>query len=204
MGPVALRHYSSEAVALGRASFVQGAAVLVLVVLFGVMAGTVLLEASPKWPPAIDVAGLVADPARTLLPGVFPREVANLPVGETFAAHAVVAQVAAPRLETIVGGRGAPQGRAFLVVTVVLHNQGSRPVTYFVSDWKTRDGNGRTYRPEPMVSPGWLSGGQIAPDQLVQADLAFLVPAGDPELTVRFEPRFARAKAATWAVAPEA
>ena len=185
--PEAMQYYHALASAPHRA-WLDGL-VLLSTVLFGLLLGYFVAEVIPGAGAARGAASPRFDLRNPF--GLVTRTYRTLPVrpaGEAQEMRGVVIQVAEPRWSLIEGGREAPAGSRFLVVTAAIDNQGRQPFTYALGDWRVRDARGRGLAAEALRGPGWLSGGRVEPGQQVTATIAFLVPESDHAVLVTFSP----------------
>jgi hypothetical protein len=109
-------------------------------------------------------------------------------VGEAQELNGVVTQVAQVRRTKAEAGREAPAGQQVLTATVVVDNQGARPLAYNLNDWKVRDSRGRTITPQSINAQGWLSSGRIEPGQKVQGAVSFNIPETEAAPQITFSP----------------
>ncbi|HEU5316904.1 MAG TPA: DUF4352 domain-containing protein [Chloroflexota bacterium] len=185
--PEAMRHYTSASVALEQHRTWLDGLVLLSTILFGILLGhfvaNVLPSSSPldRWN-----AMLASGPLGFINPNVRALPMRN--VGEAQELNGVVTQVAQVRRAKNEAGREAPAGQQMLTATVVVDNQGARPLAYNLNDWKVRDSRGRTVTPQAISAQGWLSSGRIEPGQKVQGAVSFAIPESEAAPQITFSP----------------
>ena len=185
--PDAMRHYSAVPASVIRHQPWIDGLVLLSTGLFGLLLAFFVLDVLPAGgsPGALlSSLGRIPNPLARLAPP--PALLAPQPVGVPQAARGVVAQVVEPRWTASAGGLAAPAGTAFLVLGVVIDNQGAQPIAYGLEDWQVLDSGGRAHEAQPLRGAGWLSAGRVDPGQRVQGTIAFAVPQGDAPQQVRF------------------
>jgi hypothetical protein len=192
--PDAMRHYSAApASVIRRQPWIDGL-VLLSTGLFGLLLAYFLLDVAPAGgSPANILAGLRRMPNPLTAFVAPPRLMPPQPTGASQETRGVVTQVAEPRWSGAEGGREAPAGTAFFVVTAVIDNQGSQPIAYDLSDWAVQDAAGHEHDSVAFRGPGWLSDGRVDPGQRIQGAVAFAVPKGETAQQVRFSPEGLRA-----------
>jgi hypothetical protein len=192
--PDAMRHYSaaSDSV-IRRQPWIDGL-VLLSTGLFALLLAYFFLDIVPAGgSPATMLASLQRLPNPLTLFVAPPRLLPVQPAGASQETRGVVMQVAEPRWTATEGGREAPAGTAYFVVTAVIDNQGTQPVAYDLADWTLQDAAGRGHEPVSFRGSGWLSDGRVDPGQRVQGAVAFAVPKGETAQQVRFSPAGLRA-----------
>jgi hypothetical protein len=182
-----MRHYSAVPASVIRHQPWIDGLVLLSTGLFGLLLAFFVLDVLPAGgsPGALlSSLGRIPNPLARLAPP--PAQLAPQPVGVPQAARGVVAQLVEPRWTASAGGLAAPAGTAFLVLGVVIDNQGTQPIAYGLEDWQVLDSGGRANEAQPLRGAGWLSAGRVDPGQRVQGTIAFAVPQGDAPQQVRF------------------
>jgi len=190
----ALRHYSAAPASVIRHQPWVDGLVLLSTGLFALLLASFLLDIFPAGgSPGAVLASLqrLPNPLSLFLPP--PLLLPVQPAGATQETRGVVTQVAEPRWSGAEGGREAPAGTAYFVVTAVIDNQGSQPIAYDLSDWTAQDAAGSEHHPVALRGPGWLSDGRVDPGQRVQGAVAFAVPKGQTAQQIRFGPAGLRA-----------
>jgi hypothetical protein len=178
-----MRHYSAVPASVIRHQPWIDGLVLLSTGLFGLLLAFFVLDVLPAGgsPGALlSSLGRIPNPLARLAPP--PAQLAPQPVGVPQAARGVVAQVVEPRWTASAGGLAAPAGTAFLVLGVVIDNQGTQPIAYGLEDWQVLDSGGRATEAQPLRGAGWLSAGRVDPGQRVQGTIAFTVPQGGAPL----------------------
>jgi hypothetical protein len=185
--PEAMRHYTTASVAVEQHRTWLDGLVLLSTICFGILLGhfvaNVLPSSSPldRWN-----AMLSAGPLGFINPNVRAMPMRN--IGEAQELNGVVTQVAQVRRTKSEAGREAPAGQQLLTATVVVDNQGARPLAYNLNDWKVRDSRGRTITPQTVNTQGWLSSGRIEPGQKVMGAVSFAVPETEAAPQITFSP----------------
>jgi hypothetical protein len=189
--PEAMRHYNTATVAMHSHRAWLDGLVLLSTVLFGLLLGHFVADVLPTGAGT----GNIGERFRSTVAGtplgiIFPaaRALPLRPVGEAQLVNGVVAQIADIHETKNEAGREAPAGSKFLTATVVVDNQGAKPVAYNLSDWKVRDSRGRANSAQTVATPGWISSGRIASGQKVQGMVTFLVPETEAAAQVTFSP----------------
>lgn len=82
-------------------------------------------------------------------------------------------------------------GKEYVKVNVQLQNKSDKEVDFNVFDWSLQDSNG-TIQDTAMAfdDSDQLDSGKIAPGGKAEGSIIFEVPAGDEELTLRYQPSF--------------
>jgi len=83
-------------------------------------------------------------------------------------------------------------GDEFVKVQVTIKNNTESEISYNTFDWKLSDSKGVIKDVDSVVFSvdGALNSGELAPGGEVSGFLVFQVPAGDSDLTLRYEPSF--------------
>ncbi|MDQ3702433.1 MAG: DUF4352 domain-containing protein [Chloroflexota bacterium] len=185
--PDAMRHYSAApAAVVAHRAWVDGL-VLLCTISFGLLMGYFIIEVLPTGgSPQTLLASVLSlpNPLDRFAPA--PTMLAPQAVGTAQEARSVVIQVADLRRSAAEGGREAGPGQEFIVVTVVVDNQGRQPVAFDLADWTVMDSAGGVRQAERFRSAGWLGSGRLDPGQSARGQLAFAVPEGDAVELVRF------------------
>lgn len=182
-----MRHYSAApAAVVAHRAWIDGL-VLLCTISFGLLMGYFIVEVLPAGgSPQAVLASLLRlpNPLDRFAPA--PTVLAPQAVGTAQEARSVVIQVADLRRSAAETGRAAGAGQEFIVVTVVVDNQGRQPVAFDLADWTVVDAAGGAREAEPFRGAGWLGGGRLDPGQSARGQLAFAVPRGDTVELVRF------------------
>lgn len=185
--PEAMRHYTSASVAMEQHRTWLDGLVLLSTILFGILLGHFVANVLPSSSPLERWNAMMASgPLGFINPSV--RALPLRTVGEAQELNGVVTQVAQVRRTKSEAGREAPAGQQLLTATVVVDNQGARPLAYNLNDWKVRDSRGRTITPQAISAQGWLSSGRIEPGQKVMGAISFAVPEGEAAPQITFSP----------------